>query len=88
MITVSSIVYGAVAIVIGTLMIKYTFQLVGFTGRQDWIESKIGSGTTYAAYKFFGVLLVLVGVLGAVGLLGGVATAVFSPLRHLFPSSK
>jgi len=84
MITVSGIVYGILAIGIGTLFLIYTFQIVGFTGRQDWIEQYLGSGTTYLAYKIFGLILVLTGILAAIGLLNGAIEFIFSPLKNLF----
>ena len=87
MITVSGIFYGLVAAVIGTLFLIYTFQLVGFTGRQDWIERYLGAGSTYLAYKIFGLLLVFGGILSVTGLLHGFLTGLFAPLHHFFTRS-
>lgn len=85
MITVSGILWGITAVVLGVLGLRFTFQIVGFTGSQDWIESKLGSGSTYGAYKFFAILLVLGGILEATGLMPGVMHALVSPLRQFFP---
>jgi hypothetical protein len=84
MITVSGVIYGLLAAIVGTLFLVYTFQIVGFTGRQDWIEKYLGSGTTYLAYKLCGLILVAGGILAATGLLHGAIAFVFSPLQHLF----
>lgn len=84
MLTISGIIYGILAIVIGTLLLIYTFQIVGFTGNQDWIEKYLGAGSTYLAYKIFGIILVLGGILAATGLLHGILELVLSPLKGLF----
>ena len=85
MITLGGIVTGIILTALGVLGLRFTFQIAGFTGRQDWIESKLGSGTTYGAYKFFSVILVLVGILEAIGMLHGVMAWLLSPLQQLFP---
>lgn len=77
--------YGLLAVGIGTLTLKYNYQLVNLTGRQDWIESKLGSGSTYLAYKLLALLIVIFGILYAIGLDGPVLKALFSPLQGLFP---
>ncbi len=77
------IIYGLLAVIAGTLMLKFNYQLVGFTGRQDWIESKFGSGTTYLAYKLLAILVVFAGILMATGLATPFFTWLFSPLRHV-----
>jgi hypothetical protein len=81
------LVYGLLAIAVGTIMLKYNYQLVGLTGRQDWIERRLGSGSTYMAYKAFAVLLVLVGILFFTGLAGPVFNWALSPLKNLFNPS-
>ncbi|HSX14316.1 MAG TPA: hypothetical protein VLE72_00170 [Candidatus Saccharimonadales bacterium] len=77
------IVYGLLAIAAGTIMLKFNLQLVNLTGRQDWIESKLGGGSTYLAYKILAVLLVFVGILIATGLGTPFFTWLLSPLTHL-----
>ena len=78
------ILYGILAIAVGTLMLKFNFQLVNFTGRQDWIENKLGSGSTYLAYKIFAILIVFLGILVITGLGGPFGNKLFSPLKNLF----
>lgn len=78
------IVYGILAIIAGTLMLKYNYQLVNLTGRQDWIESKLGSGTTYFAYKLLAIFVVIMGILVVTGLATPFLLWLLSPLQHLF----
>ena len=87
MFSLSHIIWGLIAITLGVLAIKYTFQLVGFTGRQEWIESKLGSGSTYLAYKIFAILLIAFGVIYMLGLGKPVGEFIFSPLTNLFVPS-
>jgi len=78
------IVYGLLAIVAGIVMLKFNYQLVGLTGRQDWIESKLGAGTTYLVYKILAVVVVFIGILVATGLGTPFGNWLFSPLKHVF----
>jgi hypothetical protein len=85
MITLGSILTGLLMVGLGVLGLRYTFQLLNFTGSQDWIESKLGSGSTLGAYKMLALLLVFIGILETVGLLHGVMNWLLTPLRGLFP---
>lgn len=80
MFSLNHILWGIVAIVIGVTAIKFNYQLVGFTGRQDWIESKLGSGSTYFAFKLLAILFIAFGILYATGLWEPVGRVLFSPL--------
>lgn len=80
----SHLFLGLIFIALGVLGLKYTFSIMNYTGRQDWIESKLGSGSTYGVYKIFSVLLVLGGLLYATGLAGNVFGPLLSPLKGLF----
>jgi hypothetical protein len=84
MITLKGIIFGILAIIFGILGLKYNYQIVNFTGRQDWIEDKLGGGTTFVAYKLFAILLVLVGILAATGLINPLLNGILSPLKHTF----
>jgi uncharacterized membrane protein YphA (DoxX/SURF4 family) len=77
--------YGLIVIVVGVLLLKFNFQLVNdWTGRLDWVENKLGAGSTYLFYKLLAVLLVLGGILHISGLLDNVASWLLSPLTGLF----
>ncbi len=68
----------------GVGMVKYTFALTNFTGRQDWIEKYAGGGQTYSVYKLFGVALVLIGILVATGFGANVMNFFFAPILNTF----
>ena len=88
MFSVSHILWGLLAIGVGVVALKFNYQLVGFTGRQDWIESKLGSGSTYFAFKILAVLLIGFGIIFALGLGDSIGRALFSPLTNaLSPGS-
>ena len=78
---------GLVGIGLGVAMVKFSYQVAGFTGRLDWIESKLGSGSTYFFYKMFGLIMIFVGLLLATGLYGPFMTGLFAPLRGFFGGS-
>lgn len=79
------IFFGLIAVAVGILTLKYNFQIVNNSFRLDWIESKLGSGSTFLVFKLISVVLVLGGILYATGL-GNVALGwLLSPLTSLFP---
>lgn len=84
MFDITHILVGLIAAALGVLALKYNYQLVGITGNPDWIESKLGGGSTYFVYKIFALLLVLGGILYATGLIGPVLEVIFSPLKGVF----
>jgi hypothetical protein len=88
MLIVNHILWGIVAIVTGVTSIKFNYQLVGFTGRQDWIESKLGSGSTYFVFKMLSILIIAFGILYATGLWDPIGRILFAPLTNaLAPGS-
>jgi hypothetical protein len=84
MFSLGGLLIGSGLIIIGVVTVKYTFQAVNLTGRQDWIEKYTGSGSTYGVYKIFGVILVLAGILTATGFGGNVMNFLLTPLYNLF----
>ena len=75
------ILYGTMAIVLGVVLLKYNFALVNnFTGRLDFVEAKLGSGSTYLVYKLLALLLVMGGILHISGLLDNMLLWMLSPL--------
>ena len=75
---------GAVLIAVGAITLKYNYKIVNIFGRQDWVESRLGGGTTFAFFKILSVGITLVGVLYITGLGVPFFTWVLSPLRGLF----
>jgi len=80
--TFASILVGLAMTAAGVGMVKYTFQMTNFTGRQEWIEKYAGSGSTYSVYKLFGVALVIVGILVATGFGNDVMNFFFAPFLN------
>jgi hypothetical protein len=84
MFTLGHLIFGVLAIGLGALTVKYTYQLVNFTGRQMWIEKYTGQGTTYGVFKIVGVLIIVGGILYATGFGTAVLEFIFSPLLKVF----
>ncbi len=79
--------WGIIGIIIGTLLLKYTFQLSNTFGKIDWAEKYFsgGLGGTYFFYKLFGMLAIVLSVLYMFGFLGnllGPVTSIFGGLRE------
>ncbi len=81
----NQIIYGGLAIIIGTLALKYNYQLVNNTSRLEFIESKLGYGSTYTVYKLLSLLLVAGGILYLTGFGDDALAWLTSPLASLFP---
>ena len=79
---------GLIVLVLGIAMVKYSYQVANYTGRQAWIENRLGSGSTYFAYKMFGLLSIFIGVLYATGLSGAFGNWIFSPLSGFFSPAR
>lgn len=84
MISLNGMLEGLLLVAAGVLGLRFTYQILNFTGSQDWIESKLGSGSTYGVYKFASLILVIAGLLAASGLGHPVANWLLSPLKGLF----
>ena len=84
MFTWSHFFVGLIAAALGTLALKFNFQLANLTGRQDWIESKLGSGSTYGVYKILAILIAIGGLIYAVGFGDTVLGWLLSPFGSFF----
>lgn len=83
---IMNFIYGMLITALGVVMLKYNYQLVGITGRQDWIEKYLGSGSTYLAFKLVSVVLVFGGILFGFGLLDNILDPILMPLGEaIFP---
>ena len=78
------IFYGLLMIAVGVITLKYNFQIVNNTSRLEWIESKLGVGSTYLVYKLISVGLVLFGILYMTGFGDEVLRWALSPFANLF----
>lgn len=84
---IQQIVYGSLAIVIGVLLLKYNFQIVNNTARLEWIESVLGSGSTYLVYKLLSLMLIFGGILYLTGFGDNALAWLLRPLEDLLPRS-
>lgn len=85
--TASHIIYGLIAIFLGLISIKYSYQIVQFTGVLDSINQRMTVGSSNLFIKLLGITLILGGMLYATGLGGSVMRVILDPLVNLFPSS-
>jgi uncharacterized membrane protein SpoIIM required for sporulation len=83
--SVANIITGLIIIALGVASLRFNYQLVGMTGRQDWIENFLGGGSTYFVYKLFSIVLILAGLLYGTGLATPFFSWLLSPLRNIFP---
>jgi hypothetical protein len=84
MFSFSHLLYGLIAAGIGVAGVKYSFQVVSFTGRQDWIEKYTGQGSTYLVLKILSIFLIMGGILFASGFGNNFMEFIFTPLRNVF----
>ena len=84
----SHILIGLVAAAIGVAGVVYTFPIMNFTGRLDWLEEYTGQGSTYLIYKLFFLSIAIFGILYATGFGDDFLMWLFSPLRGLFQINK
>jgi hypothetical protein len=75
-------VWGTVWVIIGILLIRYTFQITNLFGKIDWAEQHMrgGYGGTYALYKLVGLGIVILAMFYMFGGLG----LIVKPLAPLF----
>lgn len=85
MFSITSFLLGLLAVGIGVITLKFNYQLVGITGHAGWIESRLGAGTTYFAYKMFSILLIIGGILYAFGLFDDLLYWALSPIADFLP---
>ncbi len=78
--------WSLIGIIIGILILRYTYVLANAFGKIDWAEKYFGGGLggTYFFYKLLGILLVILSALYMFGILDNL----FSPLGSVFGGLK
>lgn len=72
---------GALGIALGTFLIIKTEWFIRNFGTNRWAEEHMGtSGGTRLMYKLVGLAFIIISVLAATGLLGGIILGIFTPL--------
>jgi len=79
-------VWGTIWIIIGILLMKYTYNLTQIFGRFDWAEKYFsgGFGGTYFFYRLFGLAVIIFAGLYMFGLIDNV----FGPVGNVFGGLK
>lgn len=83
MLSPSHLFIGIIFVVLGVILLRYNFKLVGYTGHQAWIEDHLGYGTTYLAYQVLAIVVLISGLLYATGLGNGVLDWLLTPFTNM-----
>lgn len=54
-----NILYAILMFAAGFTFVKYSYNMVRIFGHIDWVESRLGPGSSYAIWKAGGVLLII-----------------------------
>jgi hypothetical protein len=65
MIVIFKILALVAGIVVGTALMKYSFQLTQLFGHNSWAEKYLGDGGTYTMWKLLGIALIILAVIYA-----------------------
>lgn len=84
MFSLGNLLIGIGIFVAGVCFVKFSYQILRFTGQQAWIERYTGSGSTNGFYKIFGMVLVLIGLLVATGFGNDVIAFFITPFKSVF----
>lgn len=72
---------GILGVVLGALMVVKTEWIIENFGASGWAEEKFGtSGGSRLLYKFLGLAIIFVAMMGATGLLGPFILSIFGRL--------
>lgn len=83
---ISRIFFGLLAIVVGTLGLRYNFAMTNTFPRLEFFERNLGAGSSYGIYKILCLVLVIGGILFMTGFGPGFVSWLLSPLAGLFPT--
>jgi len=75
-------ILGPLLIVLGVLMMKYTFQLTNYTGKIDFAEKYLGTGVGAGTYTWWRLIGLAFCVLAVLWMLGVVS---FGPKESVVP---
>lgn len=79
-------VWGIIWVIIGILLMRYTFQLTNLFGKIDWAESHLrgGFGGTYTLYRLVGLFIIIIALLY---MFGGVDILI-KPFSSILPGGR
>jgi hypothetical protein len=84
---VNQIIFGILAVALGTVALKFNFQLVNTTGNVGFFEKVLGPGGTYLGFKILSLLLILGGFLYTTGLHTPILDMLVEPLSPFLPKN-
>jgi hypothetical protein len=73
---------GLILIILGTLGIKFNYQITNNLGTMESVERFLGPGRQYAFYKLLGILFIIVGFFVMFGVFNDILNFIFTPLRN------
>jgi len=80
------IILGLIAIVVGTVGLKYNFTMTNTFPRLQFFENNLGAGSSYGIYKIICLALVIGGILYMTGFGPGILSWLLAPIAGLFPN--
>lgn len=81
---VLNFITGLIIAGVGLASLRYNYSIVGVFGRNNFIESKLGPGTTYPFFKLMSILVIFFGVTMAVSLHDNLLNFLLAPVTNLF----
>lgn len=78
------ILLGLIAIVVGTIGLRYNFAVTNTFPRLEFFERNLGAGSSYGIYKIICLALVIGGILYMTGFGGSIITWLLSPIANIF----
>jgi len=73
-------IFAILLIALGFMFVWKTHWFVENFGRSSWAEANLGNGGTYNMYKFGGILMIILTIMGMTGLLGELFLGFFGRL--------
>lgn len=82
--SIKGFIIGLILIAIGTLGVKFNYQISNNLGSMPSLEGFLGPGRQYAIYKLLAVILIIFGFFVMFGVFHDVANFLLSPLQGIF----
>ena len=55
------------SVIIGTIFIKYSYQMIRIVGHIRWAEDKLGTASSYTVWKLIGMIIIALGAMYGFG---------------------
>lgn len=84
---INQIFFGLLAVALGTIGLKYNYQLVGITGHVGIFEKVLGPGGTYLGFKLLSLVLIVGGFIYITGLHNPILDILAEAVKPFFPKT-